>query len=104
MIIIKTLGQDTFSWNPNAFNKKGHWFLLAETGSYIRVATKQEMNKLGRPKKQDENQIDVKTGEKKMSYQRAAEIRKKSLKNLITDKLVEGEGMVHLSVVLFQKK
>ena len=44
MIIIKTLGQDTFSWNPNAFNKKGHWFLLAETGSYIRVATKQEMN------------------------------------------------------------
>jgi len=93
MIIIKTLGQDTFSWNPNAFNKKGHWFLLAETGSYIRVATKQEMNKLGRPKKQDENQIDVKTGEKKMSYQRAAEIRKKSLKNLITDKLVEGEGI-----------
>jgi hypothetical protein len=93
MIIIKTLGQDTFSWNPNAFNRRGHWFLLAETGSYIRVATKAEMSKLGTPKKQDEAQVDVKTGERKMSYQRAAEIRKKSLKNLITDKLVEGEGI-----------
>ena len=93
MIIIKTLGQDTFSWNPNAFNKRGHWFLLAETGSYIRIATKAEKAKLGIPKKQDEAQVDVKTGEKKMSYQRAAEIRKKSLKNLITDKLIEGQGV-----------
>jgi len=50
MVIIKTIGQDTFSWNPNAFNKRGHWFLLAETGSYIRIATKAEMSKLGKPK------------------------------------------------------
>jgi len=93
MVIIKTLGQDTFSWNPNAFNKKGHWFLLAETGSYIRAATKEEMGKLGKPKKQDEASI-TDTTEKKMSYKQASQIRKKSLKDLITEKLVEDKGVL----------
>lgn len=93
MVIIKTLGQDTFSWNPNAFNKKGHWFLLAETGSYIRAATKEEMGKLGKPKKQDEVSITDST-EKKMSYKQASQIRKKSLKDLITEKLVEDRGIL----------
>jgi hypothetical protein len=93
MVIIKTLGQDTFSWNPNAFNKKGHWFLLAETGSYIRAATKEEMGKLGKPKKQDEVSITDST-EKKMSYKQASQIRKKSLKDLITEKLVEDKGIL----------
>jgi len=93
MVIIKTLGQDTFSWNPNAFNKKGHWFLLAETGSYIRAATKEEMGKLGKPKKQDEVSITDST-EKKMSYKQASQIRKKSLKELITEKLVEDKGIL----------
>ncbi len=93
MVTIKTIGQDTFSWNPNAFNKKGHWFLLAETGSYIRPATKKEMSQLGKPKQQDV----VGTDEKKMSYQRASQIRKKSLKDLITEKIVE-EGGVFSSI------
>jgi hypothetical protein len=93
MVIIKTLGQDTFSWNPKAFNKKGHWFLLAETGSYIRAATKEEMRKLGKPKKQDEVSITDST-EKKMSYKQASQIRKKSLKDLITEKLVEDKGIL----------
>jgi hypothetical protein len=93
MVIIKTLGQDTFSWNPNAFNKKGHWFLLAETGSYIRAATKEEMSRLGKPKKQDEVSITDST-EKKMSYKQASQIRKKSLKELITEKLVEDKGIL----------
>lgn len=93
MVTIKTLGQDTFSWNPNAFNKKGHWFLLAETGSYIRAATKEEMGKLGKPKKQDEVSIADST-EKKMSYKQASQIRKKSLKDLITEKLVEDKGIL----------
>ena len=93
MVIIKTLGQDTFSWNPNAFNRKGHWFLLAETGSYIRAATKEEMGKLGKPKKQDEVSITDST-EKKMSYKQASQIRKKSLKDLITEKLIEDKGIL----------
>ena len=93
MVIIKTLGQDTFSWNPNAFNRKGHWFLLAETGSYIRAATKEEMGKLGKPKKQDEVSIADST-EKKMSYKQASQIRKKSLKDLITEKLIEDKGIL----------
>lgn len=93
MVIIKTLGQDTFSWNPNAFNRKGHWFLLAETGSYIRAATKEEMGKLGKPKKQDEASI-TDTTEKKMSYKQASQIRKKSLKDLITEKLIEDKGIL----------
>ena len=94
MVIIKTLGQDTFSWNPNAFNRKGHWFLLAETGSYIRAATKEEMGKLGKPKKQDEVSITDST-EKKMSYKQASQIRKKSLKDLIQ----ENENILDSTVI-----
>jgi hypothetical protein len=94
MVTIKTIGQDTFSWNPNAFNKKGHWFLLAETGSYIRPATKREMSQLGKPKQQDV----VGTDEKKMSYQQASRIRKKSLKDLITEKIIEDQEGVFSSI------
>lgn len=94
MVTIKTIGQDTFSWNPNAFNKKGHWFLLAETGSYIRPATKKEMSQLGKPKQQD----TIESTDKKMSYQQASKIRKKSLKDLITEKIIENQEGVFSSI------
>jgi hypothetical protein len=111
-MITKKLDNQTFAWDPNAFKGKGYWYVIGKKGGLGRAASKDEFKQLGKPKEEESipaspevvtepqqtetDKSEVKEDKNKKEpheYEKASLIRKKGLGNLISEKLVEGQGI-----------
>ena len=119
---IKKIGNEIFKWNPHGWHDgTGRWYTLTTTGKEGRVASGQEAKKLGNPDEEQpavfkknprgiaEKEVkkptptstvtdtkqtaSTKIQSNKMSYQRAAKLRKTGLLSNINQSLAEGRGM-----------
>ncbi len=94
MLITKTLNNITFGWDQSAFNGKGYWYVMGKNSSFARAATRDEAQRLGNPSPKETEPISPKVyKEKSIDYQKAREMKKKSLKDLIADRILSGESI-----------
>jgi len=102
-IITKKLGNQEFIWDATAYKNKGYWYILGKKGAYGRPASRKEFSQLGKPNEKETIPVSPEVYEEPeiydepeestnvgMSYQRAANIRDKGLRNLIAGKIIAG--------------
>ena len=87
-MITKKLNNQTFAWDPNSFNGKGYWFVLGKNGGFGRAASKTEASQLGAVSKAKTEPAT----DRVYDYKKARALKKKSLTDLIAEKMMNGGG------------
>jgi hypothetical protein len=112
-MITKRYKDEIFAWDSTAFGGKGYWYVLGTKGGLGRAASRKEAKFLGKPlEKISDVQVDKDLKEeskgteeeeekeemsprqmKRLKYERARIVRRTGLSDLITSRLVSGQGI-----------